>query len=269
MGSKVKNYLSFDVESWFDSEFVIDKNLKKDFIKESLDIVLPFLDKHNIKATFFVTGDVLEKYPEEINKVFKKGHEISSHGYTHKMLKNQEKKEVILGLIKSKKMIKRITGKNPLGFRAPSWSISKKEFWIYEELDKLGFKYSSSLFPVNMGLYGSADFPIKNFNPLKNSRFLEIPVRPFLVSKIRIPFSGGVYFRMMPFFMIKYFINKINKKGYPVMVYLHPWEFYGDIPKVKTTLIGKVTTYYGIKKNLKKFDKLLSEFNFVPLREAV
>jgi len=266
---ETKNYISFDLEYWYDSEFVLDKNQKKDCLKEGLSIVKQILKKHNVKATFFVTGKILEDYPEEVKLLSKEGHEIASHNYEHKMLNKQTKKEFEESIDKSKKLIKNITGKNPVGFRAPSWSISKKEFWTYSILKKEGFKYSSSLFPVNAGLYGSSKFPVGRFKPLKNDDFLEIPIRPFSFFSMRFPFAGGIYFRIIPVFLTRFFIKKLNKKRESVIVYFHPWEFCKNIPRTKTTLVGKITTYFGLKKNASKLDYLLSHFKFFPLWEVI
>src|SRR3989344_4855384 len=184
---KIKNFLTFDLEYWYDSEFVFEKG-GQDFILEGLEKVTKILNEYDTKATFFVTGEVLEKYPEQIKKLSEEGHEISSHSYEHKMLTKMSREEIIKNILKSKKLIKKIIGKNPYGFRAPSWSVSKKKFWVYDFLKKNGFEYSSSLFPINMGLYGDGSFPIGLFNPLKKEKFYEVPIRPFSIFGLKIPF---------------------------------------------------------------------------------
>lgn len=264
----VKNFISFDLEFWYDSEFIKNKEeckKKGDLILEGIGRIKKILDKYNTKATFFVTGQVMKKYPNEIKKLSKEGHEIASHGYSHTLLKKLGGKNFKNEMRLSKELIKKITGKNPEGFRAPSWSISENEFWVYKILNKLGFGYSSSLFPINMGLYGNSKFSVSPFK-IKNN-IIEVPVRPFEIWKIRIPFSGGVYFRILPKRLINFFIRKINKKNKKVVLYLHPWEFCPKIPKVKTSLIGRITTYYGVKNNEEKLDYILSKFDFAPFEE--
>ncbi len=267
MNNKVKNILSFDLEFWYDSEFVKEKS-KRDMVKEGLRIVLNILEKNNIKATFFVTGEIIEKYPKEIQKISKRSHEIASHGYNHKMINKMNKEEFEEELDKSIRLIKKITRKNPHGFRAPSWSVSEKEFWIYGILEKKGFRYSSSVFPVNMGLYGNGNLPKSSFKNL-NSDIIEFPIIPYSLFKIKIPFSGGVYFRILPINIIMYFIKKLNQKGKRIIVYLHPWEFCEDLPKVKTSFLGKITTYYGLKNTKKKFERLLKSFKFVRFKDIL
>lgn len=262
----MENIITFDLEYWYDSEFVLEKS-SKDLILEGLQIILPLLKKHGVSATFFVTGNVLEKYPEAIKRLLNEGHEIASHGYNHKMISKLSKKEAKREIKQSRNLIKKVIKKSPIGFRAPSWSISKKDFWIYDFLKENDFVYSSSLFPINVGLYGNSKFPTKIFKP--NKGITEIPITPFKFFKLRIPFSGGIYFRIWPQKLLSYFIKELNKDGKRVILYLHPWEFCSKIPKIKTTLIGKITTYYGLKGNIKKLDKILSEFKFNKIEEVI
>jgi polysaccharide deacetylase family protein (PEP-CTERM system associated) len=265
--NKVRNAISFDLEFWYDSEFVKEKP-NEDMILEGLKTVLDILEKNNTKATFFVTGEVVKKYPEEIKNIQKRGHEIASHSYTHKMISKMSRDEFQNEVRKSAEIIKKTTGKIPKGFRAPSWSITEKESWFYEVLKENRFEYSSSLFPVNMGLYGSNKFPLAPFyTSVKGIK--EIPVRPFVFWKLRIPFSGGVFFRLWPAKIIELFIKKLNNQGEGVILYLHPWEFCEELPKVKTNFIGKITTYYNTKNNQKKLERVLKKFKFYPFKNIL
>jgi len=258
----MKNFITFDLENWYDSEFVKYHWNEGDLILEGLSKVTKLLNKYKIKATFFVTGKILEKYSHQIKRLFEQGHEISSHSYEHKMLNKMPRKEIENSLSKSKMLIRKITGKNPLGFRAPCCSISKKQFWVYKTLKNLGFSYSSSLFPVNMGLYGDSSFPLDPFCPLKDERFLEIPIRPLKIFNVRIPFSGGIYFRILPRQILSSIFKRVNRQKKRVVLYLHPWEFCLNIPRVKTSVIGKVQIYWGIKWNFSKLEYMLKRFSF-------
>lgn len=258
----IKNYITFDLENWYDSDFVRKEDkIGKDFVLKGLGSVLKLLDKHKIKATFFVTGDVLEKYPKEIKKLHLMGHEIASHSYEHIMLNKLTDDEIKSNIINSKKLIKKITGKNPLGFRAPSWSIDKNRFWIYKFLEKEGFSYSSSLFPINVGAYGSFKFPIEEFKPTKK-KIIEIPVRPWNFLGVRVPFSGGIYFRIWPKWISSYFIKRLNKKNKRIVLYVHPWELCPNIPRVKMNFIGWMISYYGINRTESKLDYILNKHKF-------
>lgn len=264
----MENILTFDLENWYDSEFISPK-CGNDFVLVGLERVTKILKKHNVKATFFVTGNVLEKYPDAVRKLHDDGHEIASHSYEHKMLSKMKRADIESNLLRSKKLIRKIIGENPKGFRAPSWSISKKEFWVYDYLERNEFQYSSSLFPKNMGLYGSSEFPLNAFKPIRQKKFIEFPMTLFEFFGIRIPFSGGFYFRFLPTVFIKRMIRSMNKRGRKVVLYIHPWELCDEIPRVRTSFAGKIITYWGLKKNSAKLDSVLSEFQFVPFSEVL
>ena len=266
----VKNFLTFDLENWYDSDFVKKEDKKgKDFVLEGLKKVVKLLDKYNTKATFFVTGDVLKKYPKDVKSLYESGHEIASHSYYHIMLNKLSEKKIKQNIIRSKELIRRVTGKNPRGFRAPSWSINKKLFWVYDFLEKEGFSYSSSLFPVNVGAYGSFEFPTSAFNPNKNGKIMELPVRPFTILGVRLPFSGGTYFRIWPLWIIKFLTHNLNKKNMRVVFYIHPWELCPTLPRIKMSFLGRIISYYGIKNTEKKLDYILSEFKFDSIEKAI
>ena len=103
----LKNIFSIDLEEWYAfkgfKEFVYPKN-KIPQLRYSIKPLLELLDKYDINATFFVLGDVAEKYPDLIETIYLKGHEIASHGYSHISLSNMDKdkfKEEFLKLSKS------------------------------------------------------------------------------------------------------------------------------------------------------------------------
>lgn len=264
----VQNLLTFDLENWYDSEFIKNKG-GDDFVLKGLKEVTTLLDKYQTKATFFVTGDVLQKYPRAVKQLHRQGHEIASHSYDHIMLNHLSDNEIKKNILLSKKTIRSVIGKAPLGFRAPSWSLKPYQRWIYEFLFKEGFVYSSSAFPIYMGAYGSWKFPTDPHIPLKNCSFLEIPPRPFVFGPVRIPFCGGVYFRLLPLFLIRYFIRELNRQGKKAIIYLHPWEFCTDLPRVKTSLIGKIVSYWGTAHVASKLEALLQVFTFTSIEKEL
>ncbi len=259
----IKNFLTFDLENWYDSDFIRKEDKHgRDFVLEGLNKIIKLLRKYNVRATFFVTGDVLEKYPKEIKRLSLAGHEIASHSYEHIMLNKMSDSDIRNNIIKSKKIIKKVTGKYPKGFRAPSWSINKRLFWVYDFLAKEGFRYSASLFPVYMGAYGSFGFPTHIFKPSGKNNIIELPVMPWEIFGIRLPFSGGIYLRIWHKSIISFFIKNLNKKNKRVVVYMHPWELCENIPRVKMPVIGRVISYWGLKNAASKLEFMLKNFEF-------
>jgi peptidoglycan-N-acetylglucosamine deacetylase len=266
--------LSIDLECWWCNEFLTKylPDEREDFIYESLVPLLNLLDKHNTKATFFVLGVVAEKYPELIEELHKKGHEIASHGYSHNRLHK-------LGPVGFKNEIERslnlLDKYNPIGFRAPSFSIDNKTIWIFEILEEYGFKYDSSIFPIKTMLYGVPNAPLNIYKPSKknitehdpNGKVVEFPLTVINFGK-NIPIAGGFYLRTLPLWFIKRALSKVNKYR-PGVIYIHPWETYSKTPRIKLPPFSKFEAYYGISSTLNKLDNLLNSFDFEPLKDVL
>ncbi|RLC37332.1 MAG: polysaccharide deacetylase [Candidatus Nealsonbacteria bacterium] len=269
------NALSFDLEYWWCNEFLkeyLPKN-KKGLIIESLNPVLSLLNKYNIKATFFVLGKVAEEYPQIIEKIHQRGHEIGSHCYSHKTLFELGKKGFEKEIKKSLRVLEKY---KPIGFRAPSFSMNNSTKWAFEILKKYGFKYDSSIFPIRTKLYGVPNAPLDIYKPSKNDitkddpkeKIIEVPLTVFNLFGKNIPIAGGFYFRIFPFWFLKRGIRKLEQKR-PAILYFHPWETYPDLPKIKAPLLRRLESRWGTKSVLKKLEKLLQNFQFKPIREVL
>ncbi len=86
---------------------------------EDFDEILEILDKHKVKATFFVTGDWVERYPEAIKKLDERGHDIGNHGDSHKHMTKLGKEEQAKEIKRAHDRVKSLTGKDMILFRAP------------------------------------------------------------------------------------------------------------------------------------------------------
>ena len=268
------NALSIDLEYWWSPE-LLTKYLpeeKEDLIIESLYPLLDLLDKYNTSATFFVLGMVAEKYPGIVEEIYEKGHEIASHAYSHKTLYDLGKEGFEEEIKKSVKLLSKY---NPIGFRAPSFSIDNNTKWALEILEKYGFNYDSSIFPIKTMLYGVLDAPLNIYKPSgddvarhdPNGKIIEFPLTVVRIGK-NIPIAGGFYLRMLPFWFLKWGIKKVNRDR-PAIIYVHPWETYPDTPRLKIPLSSRFITYYGINSTLKKIETLLNEFKFKPVKNVL
>jgi peptidoglycan/xylan/chitin deacetylase (PgdA/CDA1 family) len=79
------NALTIDLEDWYHPEFVRNhcKERKHPQITHSTKRVLTLLNKHDLKATFFVLGDIIKNHPKLLEEIYSNGHEIASHGISH------------------------------------------------------------------------------------------------------------------------------------------------------------------------------------------
>jgi len=274
------NALSIDLEYWYSPELVrkhVTSPPEGDGqTMEAVTPILNLLDKYNTKATFFVLGTVAERYPELVKAIFEKGHEIASHGYSHKRLHDLERAEFEQEIKRASGLLESITGQKPVGFRAPSFSLDNSTKWGIDVLVKYGFKYDSSIFPIKTMLYGVPEAPLHPYrlsmiDVSKEDDKGDITEFPLTVIKLgrNIPISGGFYFRALPLWFLKWMIKKVNRTR-PAMLYLHPWEMYSRTPRLKNLpFSSKFITYWGIGSALKKLEGLLKVFQFTQVREVL
>ncbi|MDD2518493.1 MAG: polysaccharide deacetylase family protein [Bacilli bacterium] len=270
----MKNIFTIDLEEYYCCNLGNNDVLKSSAIstiEKNTDNLLNLLKKHNVKATFFVLGSIAELYPEIIKKIYVEGHEIASHGYGHELVYSISKEEFKADIVKSKQILEGIIKEPVNGYRAPSWSITEKSLWALPILEQCGYKYSSSIFPIKTFLYGIKNAPkIPNYPVINNKqlKILEIPPSSHNFIFKELGFSGGFYFRVFPFFLIKWLIKIKNKNGIPVVCYIHPWEIDPETPKLELKGFDKIIHYYGIKKCYNKLDKLLSDFKFTTIKDV-
>lgn len=202
------------------------------------------------------------------------GHEIGSHSYFHRDLRSLTKETFEEDLKKSIEILENISGKKILGFRAPYYSIKKENFWVFEILRKY-LKYDSSVFPVRTSLYGLPKAPrhtyqMSDTDPLqenKEGQLLEIPPATMKIPIYgNLPIAGGFYLRVLPLFLIKSGIKKLNKQKISAMCYIHPHDIDPNRPKIPGV---RSRAFWGIDKSLKKFEELIKEFSFFAVKDTL
>ncbi|MCB9805577.1 polysaccharide deacetylase family protein [Candidatus Nomurabacteria bacterium] len=271
---KSKVILTFDVELWHEGKWqqpFIDYISKNDIsFEKSMDKILNLLQQRKASATFFVTSLVVDSYPNYIKKIKDAGHEVSSHGIDHQKLHQANPIQYREKLIEHTKRIKEITGSLPQGFRAPHFSLNKKSSWIIQVLKELDYKYDSSIFPISItNQYGHSKAPRENYyvneNIIEKSSdgLLEIPISTSSLFSIRIPYAGGIYFRILPLFIFKYFLKKESRKTTAPIIYFHPHELESSTPKInRGPILKRIVKYWGTKKSFRKFERLFDDFEF-------
>ncbi|PUU89884.1 XrtA system polysaccharide deacetylase [Halanaerobium sp.] len=269
----MKNILTIDVEDYFQVETfknIIDNNEWDNFelrVENSLKKVLNLINSFDYKATFFVLGWIAEKFPEIIKMISDQGHEISTHGYGHELVYKQTKQEFKNDLIKSINTLKNITGKEILGYRAPTFSITNDSLWALDIIKELGLEYDASISPIE----GHDKYGIMGINPCIHTLFnglVELPQTTIKILTKNVPVAGGGYFRLLPYWLTKMAIKKLNKNNKTAIVYLHPWEFDPEQPKIKgISKLSQFRHYINIDKTEDKFKKMLSDFNFTSIEK--
>jgi polysaccharide deacetylase family protein (PEP-CTERM system associated) len=269
----MNNVLTIDVEDYFHVSALAKPINRNDWdsikprVVENVKLLLDMFDEHNVKATHFVLGWVAERYPDLIKEIDRRGHEVASHGYSHQLVYNQTPQVFENETRDSKNLIEDIIGKPVNGYRAASYSITRKSLWALDILVELGFIYDSSIFPVvhdRYGIKGSPEYPHALETPTKQ-RLIEYPLSTYRLFGQTIPVAGGGYFRLYPYWLSRFFYRRINKSSTPFVFYLHPWEVDPDQPRVKASFLSEFRHYNNLDKTQERLSNLLDDFSFTTM----
>jgi polysaccharide deacetylase family protein (PEP-CTERM system associated) len=271
----VRNAFSVDVEEYFQVEAFSSLIPKLDWdrlprrAEEQTKRTLELLETFRVRGTFFVLGWMAEKNPALVRAIQDAGHEIGSHGFSHKMITEMTPKEFREDIRKAKGILEEITKKEVHGYRAPTFSIVEKTSWAYEILIDEGYRYSSSVYPIHHDRYGWPGFGRDPRKMAVNGKgdFWEVPMSVGVVGPFRIPFGGGGYLRLYPLFLTKALFRMFEKEGKSAMLYMHPWELDADQPKVQAPLLRRLRHYVGIRNMEKKLVTLLGTNKFGTVRQ--
>lgn len=267
------NILTFDIEEWF---HILDHNSTKNAknwsnyeyrLESNMDRIFNLLDEHNQDATFFCLGWVAEKFPNIIKKIDSLNFEVGSHSHMHQLAYEQTRKEFREDLKKSIYSLEDITSKKVKIYRAPGFSVKKQNLWVFEELIKSGIEIDCSIFPAKRSHGGLPSYGESkpSIICLGDKRLKEFPINTFNLAGMPLIFSGGGYFRLLPFPIIKSLIKRSEYN----MTYFHPRDFDPQQPMIKDlSLLRKFKSYYGLNNAFEKLEQLISAFNFIDLKEA-
>jgi polysaccharide deacetylase family protein (PEP-CTERM system associated) len=265
--------LTFDIEDWFhilDNESTKSVKQWSNFdsrIQLGMDLIFDILETSEKSATFFVVGWMAEKYPEIIREISDRGFEIGSHTHLHQLAYEQDRKTFYFDVERSIKTLEDCTGKKVSSFRAPGFSITKKNKWAFEVLHGLGITKDSSVFPAGRAHGGLPSYNVAlpsiiDYNGIKLKEF---PINTHNILGKPFIFSGGGYFRLLPYKTIK---NWTIQSDY-VMTYFHPRDFDRGQPIVPGLSLTRLfKSYIGIKNCKHKLERWLSDFEFIDLNQA-
>ena len=264
------NILTFDIEEWFHCDFISDHstwNKYESRIHASTEKILHLLAKKNRKGTFFILGWIAENYPKVVKLIHEHGHEIGCHSFYHDLVHRMQPDSFTKDTERSIKTIEDIIGEKVVIYRAPGFSITESTPWAFEILYQLGIIIDCSVFPAKhfyggFAAFGESGPALIQFN---GNELKEFPMNTKKLFNSNIVFSGGGFFRLFPYSLIK---NWTAESHY-VMSYFHPRDFDHDQPMLPhLPLIRKFKSYYGLKGAFNKFEKWLDDFETLSLLEA-
>ena len=269
------NAMSVDVEEHFQVSAFANRIAKREWhdlpsrVSRNVDRILKIFDETDTKATFFTLGWVAERAPDLIKTIVAEGHEIASHGYDHMRVGAQTREEFLVDVFRTKKILEDISAERVVGYRAPSFSIGEKTLWAYEALQKAGYQYSSSIYPIKHDHYGfpsAPRFPFR-FSP---DGLLEIPLTTMVAAGRNWPGGGGGYFRLLPMAYSRWVLRRVNSvEKMPVTFYFHPWELDPDQPRVSgIPLSSKFRHYVNLGRFERRLTDILREFRWGRMDEV-
>jgi peptidoglycan-N-acetylglucosamine deacetylase len=215
-----------DVEDWYQSCVDVDAPITERVVR-NVDRTLNVLNDCGVKATFFVQGRVAEAFPRLVETIAREGHEVQSHGYSHRPLFSLDREGLRDELERARGTVEDAAGTRVTAFRAQDFSILQDNLWALDVLREAGFEIDSSIFPLRMKRYGIADWEVAPHVVRLDAgaSLLEVPVAVWSRGRWRIPVAGGGYFRVLPAWVLDRALAAIASTGRPGIVYSHPYEF--------------------------------------------
>jgi polysaccharide deacetylase family protein (PEP-CTERM system associated) len=257
--------LTFDIEEWFQVE-----SLRPVFppdtwdglprrLPESTRLLLELLAEHGVRATFFVLGWVAEREGSLVREIAQAGHEIASHGYGHVLPMTLSPSAFRDDVSRARAVLEHVGGRAVTGYRAPSFSIDRARLAILAEL---GFRYDSSHHPLRLhSRYGRLDFmgsPVMPGVYRLDSKMVEVGLPVESMGPLRLPASGGGYFRLYPGALFRRIARRAIARCRHYTMYLHSWEFDAGQPRVRGAgLMRSFRHYNNLSRTLPRMRRLL------------
>lgn len=268
------NAMTVDVEDYFQVSAFDGVINKSDWDSISLRVgdnthrLLDLFAKHNVKSTFFTLGWVAKRCPDVIKRIVNEGHELASHGLAHQRVTTMDEKQFIADVTESKNILEDIGGKAIIGYRAPSFSINDSNTWVYGHLVDLGFKYSSSTYPIEHDLYGVPKWP--RFKYERPEGIIEIPIPTIRKDGKNTGIGGGGYFRLYPYWLSKRRIERyMREETAPYSFYFHPWEIDDEQPRINNaSWKSKFRHYVNLSRMEGKIAQLTQDYNWGTMCQA-
>lgn len=267
MTEKIINAMSVDVEDYFQvsaMESVISRSDWDSYacrVEQNTRVVLDLFAKNGALGTFFTLGWVAKRFPALIKAIVDEGHEIASHGMAHVRVSSQTPEVFRQDIRDAKALLEDTSGQSVRGYRAASFSMTDKTNWAHQILLEEGYSYSSSIYPIKHDHYGMPDAPRSAYQPIADSAFLEIPITTVEVAGRRLPCGGGGYFRLLPYAVSRWCINRVNTEDkMPSIFYFHPWEVDPGQPRVPgLNTRTRFRHYVGLSRMQSRLDRLLKQ----------
>lgn len=266
---------SVDVEDYFQVEAfsgVVDRAEWSNYasrVEDNTRRILDLLEQHEVHATFFILGWVADRYPGLAREIVARGHEPACHSFWHRLIYKLTPDEFRADTLQAKTAIEQATGMEVMGYRAPSYSVTKQSLWAHDILAELGFTYDSSVFPIRHDIYGIPDAPRTPYEvSTPSGSITEWPITTFRAGGAHNwPVGGGGYLRIMPFWYTSMGVQRALGENIPAIIYTHPWEIDPEQPRIQAGLKSRLRHYTHLDTTYNKLDRLLALQPFTSFRD--
>jgi polysaccharide deacetylase family protein (PEP-CTERM system associated) len=273
----VLNCMTIDVEDYFQvSAFdgVVSRTDWESYpsrVVANTQKLLEMFREHGVTATFFMLGWVADRHPKLVAEIAAAGHELASHGYSHRLIYEQTPEAFREDIRRAKRTVEDLGGQAVRGYRAPSYSITRRSLWALDVLLEEGYTYDASIFPIRHDRYGIPGAP-RHSHVLHRTggSLIEAPPSTIRLGATNLPVAGGGYFRLLPYRWTQLGIRRINRtERKPAIFYLHPWEIDPAQPRLAAGAVSKFRHYRNLQKTEGRLRRLLRDFRFGPLGTLV
>jgi len=271
----VRNAMTVDVEDYFHvSAFAgtIDPASWSGYpsrVSANTSRLLDLFAEAGVRATFFVLGWVAEHYPALVRRIHAQGHELASHSYDHGLVYEKTPEAFRADLRRAGDAIQQAAGVAVRGYRAPSFSITKRSLWALEVLAEEGYVYDSSVYPIRHDRYGIPDWP-RTITRLTSTGLWEIPGATIRMAGANWPVGGGGYFRLLPYAWTRFGLRVLNERErVPMTFYLHPWEIDPGQPQLPCSPITRLRHYGNLDRTEGRLKRLLRDGAFGTVSEML
>lgn len=274
----MRNAMTVDVEDYFHVAAFsrqIDPSAWDCFlprVERNTQRLLDLFDEYDVRVTFFVLGWVAERFPGLMRAIANCGHEVACHGYSHQLVYEQTPLVFREETVRAKMCLEDQIQRPVLGYRAASYSITKRSLWAIDILAELGFNYDSSIFPIHHDRYGIPECPRwpYSFTTPNGCSIIEFPLSTLSILEYRLPVAGGGYFRLYPYSLTRSALAYINSsERQPFIFYLHPWEIDPEQPRIRTDWLSTFRHYTNLIRCEKRLCWLLRDFRFAPVKDIL
>jgi polysaccharide deacetylase family protein (PEP-CTERM system associated) len=266
---QIRHHFTVDVEEYFQVsafERYVARSRWDDLpsrVALGVHCILDLLAEHDARGTFFILSWVAERQPALVREIATRGHEIASHGTDHRRVTELTPEQFRESLRTSKRILEDVAQQPVVGYRAPSFSITRDRDWALDVLIEEGYRYDSSLFPVKRRGYGFVGGE-RDPHVLKRASgdLSEFPPATVAMGKRVLPAGGGAYFRVLPYSLVRSAFVGAERRSAPGTFYIHPWEVDPDQPRIAVPAATRIRHYGGLRRTTGRLHRLLSTFRF-------